>query len=125
MQQLEEKEEDHERLSSSSLLLLSSNQEDDDNSTDSALDDLLGSSQLGDWTIHQLLRDPRTEELESVQHLVKNCQQRVAYCADLKKRNGGVEKKELDDNTLEEDDEVVNVPPPGVPSNYLGVHPLQ
>ena len=24
-----------------------------------------------------------------------------------------------------EDDEVVNVPPPGVPSNYLGVHPLQ
>lgn len=55
------------------------------------------------------LNRPETIELDSILQLVLNCQQRSQYEAHTRHR----------DNLPE--DQVVNVPKPGIPFNYLGV----
>lgn len=62
------------------------------------------------YTVEELLDDPATEELESILHLVQNCEQRLAYQKELRGSAAAADEEEI-----------VEVPPPGVAANYLGV----
>ena len=59
-----------------------------------------------------MLRHPRTVELDSMFQLVLNCQQRSQFLADIR-----VRKNLPSDNKVED----IEVPSPGVPFNYLGI----
>lgn len=58
----------------------------------------------------ELLKDPMTEELESMMKMVQNCQQRAALEQQLRETQG-----------IEDSNQVMDIPAPGVPPNYLGV----
>jgi hypothetical protein len=58
----------------------------------------------------ELLQDPNTEELESMVRMVLNCQQRAALEQALRHAQG-----------IEDPNQVMDIPAPGVPPNYLGV----
>jgi hypothetical protein len=58
----------------------------------------------------ELLQDPITQELESMVHMVQNCQQRAALEQALRQTQG-----------IEDSNQVMDIPAPGVPPNYLGV----
>jgi hypothetical protein len=58
----------------------------------------------------ELLQDPMAQELESMIRMVQNCEQRVALEQQL--RNA---------RDITEANEIVEIPVPGVPPNYLGV----
>jgi hypothetical protein len=58
----------------------------------------------------EMLRDPVTEELESMVRLVQNCQQRAAFEQELRQEQG-----------IQDSNQVMDIPAPGVPPNYLGV----
>jgi hypothetical protein len=58
----------------------------------------------------ELLQDPVAEELESMVRMVQNCQQRAALERALRHAQG-----------IEDSNQVMDIPAPGVPPNYLGV----
>jgi hypothetical protein len=63
-----------------------------------------------DLETSELLQDPITEELESMVMMVQNCQQRAALEQALRQTRG-----------IEDSNQVMDIPAPGVPPNYLGV----
>jgi hypothetical protein len=77
-----------------------SNSDSDDNTSEAELQ--LKSSEL--------VQDPNTEELESMVRMVQNCQQRAALEQSLRHAQG-----------IEDSNQVMDIPAPGVPPNYLGV----
>lgn len=66
-----------------------------------------------------LWEDPVLEELESLVQMVHNCQQRMSYEQELRRRvqrqRGNGSDADLRDN------DVVDIPPPGVPVDYVHV----
>jgi hypothetical protein len=58
----------------------------------------------------ELLQDPMTSELESMVRMVQNCQQRVALEQQLRQKRG-----------ITDSNQIMEIPVPGVPPNYLGV----
>jgi hypothetical protein len=58
----------------------------------------------------ELLQDPNTEELESMVRMVQNCQQRASLERALRHAQG-----------VTDSSQVMDIPAPGVPPNYLGV----
>jgi hypothetical protein len=63
-----------------------------------------------------ILKDPMTEEAEAMARLVVNCQQRMQYEKDHQENGGG--NNDANGNVVVN---IVDVPEPGVPSNYSGI----
>ena len=71
-------------------------------------------SYVPDYTPADLLKDPETQELESIAHLLQNCRARIRYEAQLRDADS------LDRGGRDGDDEsIVTIPPPGVPPSAI------
>jgi hypothetical protein len=81
-----------------------SNNSDDDSDDDNV------SEAVVQFKSSELVQDPNTEELESMVRMVQNCQQRAALEQSLRHAQG-----------IEDSNQVMDIPAPGVPPNYLGV----
>jgi hypothetical protein len=68
-----------------------------------------------DFTPGDLMRDPETQELESMVRLIRNCEARMAYETELRGSSGG------EGGTAAATDAIVTVPPPGVPNFGIAV----
>lgn len=72
-------------------------------------------SYVPDYTPADLLKDPETPELESIVHLLQNCQARIRYGSQLRDANR-MDRGVRDDD---DDESIVTIPPPGVPPSAI------
>jgi hypothetical protein len=76
-------------------------------------------SYVPDYTPADLLKDPETQELESIVHLLQNCRARIRYESQLRDA-GSVVRHEGEGNDDDNDGEaIVTIPPPGVPPSAV------
>jgi hypothetical protein len=73
---------------------------------------------IPDYSPEDLMRDPETQELESIVRLIRNCEARMAYETELRgwSRSAGDEV-----GTVADTDPIVTIPPPGVPAFGIAV----
>jgi hypothetical protein len=74
-------------------------------------------SYVPDYTPADLLKDPETQELESIVHLLQNCRARIHYESQLRDA-GSVDRHEGDDDD-NDGEAIVTIPPPGVPPSAI------
>jgi hypothetical protein len=81
-----------------------------------------------EYPIADLINDPETEELESMMHLIHNCERRMSYEKELSRKNQFVQDQQQvpsETNTAaaaaNQNETVVTIPPPGVPPQYVVV----
>lgn len=70
-------------------------------------------SYMPDYTPGDLLKDPETQELESIVHLLQNCQARIRYESQLREEDG------TDSGVGDDAEAIVTIPPPGVPPSTI------